>query len=338
MSTINDVAKQAGVSITTVSYVITGKRYVSDNLKERVLQAMKEVGYRPNSLAKSLKSGKTQTVGLIIPDSSNFFFAEMSRHFEDIGFQNGYIVMLCNSDDNLEKQSVYLDVLLSKQVDGIVFISVGNDRSTFDQLAEFNIPFVVVDRDEDEPNADVVLVDNFYGGYQAANYLTSLGHRRIGCIAGPSTLRASEDRVKGYFKALQDNRLELQHELIARGDFRFRSGETAMEKLLNLPDPPTAVFVCNDMMAIGAIRAVHKHNLRVPEDISIIGFDNNPIAEVITPALTTIAQPTSEIAETSMNILLKRIKGDADPSPARAVLTPKLIVRDSCQSLTKRSN
>lgn len=336
MPTINDVAEKAGVSITTVSYVITGKRFVSEDLQNRVRQAMEKVGYRPNNLARSLRLGKTDTIGLIIPDNSNLFFAEISRYIEDIGFANGYTVFLCNSDDNAIKQSKYLDVLIAKQVDGIIFISVRNEKSDLKMLTEANIPFVIVDRD-DGTDADVVLVDNFSGGYEAVSYLLSLGHTEIGCISGPATLAASEERVNGGFKALVDNNLKIRQEFIVRGDFRFKSGEAAMDKLLNLPVPPTAVFVCNDMMAIGAIRSVHNRNLRVPDDISIIGFDNPPIAEVINPALTTIAQPISEIAASAMNILLKRIKDEKDKPSAKIILTPKLIERNSCQPFTGKS-
>jgi LacI family transcriptional regulator len=156
MTTVNDVAKQAGVSITTVSYVISGKRFVSDELKEKVFQAMKEVGYRPNNLARSLRLGKTDTIGLVIPDSSNLFFAEISKHIEDIGFSNGYTVFLCNSDDKIEKQREYLDVLIAKQVDGIVFISVTNDKKAIETLGEANIPYVIVDRKENFAGSDIV--------------------------------------------------------------------------------------------------------------------------------------------------------------------------------------
>lgn len=329
MATINDVAKKADVSITTVSYVLTGKRFVSDDLKERVHLAMKEVGYRRNNLARSLRMGKTDTIGLVIPDSSNLFFAEVSRHVEDIGFENQYTVFLCNSDDNPDKQSKYLDVLIAKQVDGIVFISVFNDQSNLQQLVDANIPYVIVDRDEPNTTADVVLVDNFEGGKMAVNELIALGHRKIACITGPSMVNPSADRYLGYRKSLENSGLPFIDDYVVSGDFRHKSGENAMNKLLRVSNPPTAVFVCNDMMAIGAIRAINKSGLRVPEDISIIGFDNIPIAEAIVPALTTVAQPISKIASTALDILFSRMGGDNKDFPSRITLVPDLIVRDS---------
>lgn len=335
MATINDVAKKAGVSITTVSYVLTGKRFVSDDLKERVQNAMKEVGYRRNNLARSLRLGKTDTIGLVIPDSSNQFFAEVSRNIEDIGFENQYTVFLCNSDDNPEKQNKYLDVLIAKQVDGIVFISIFNDQSNLQQLIDANIPYVVVDRDEPNTIADLVLIDNLEGGKIAVNHLVSLGHHKIACITGPSMVNPSADRYLGYCQSLENNGLAFNEKYVVSGDFRHKSGEVAMNKLLRLPDPPTAIFVCNDMMAIGAIRAVNKSGLRVPEDISIIGFDNIPIAEAIVPALTTVAQPITKITHTAMEILFQRMGGNTHNFPSRVTLVPELIIRDSCSSYPK---
>ncbi len=335
MTTINDVAKKAGVSITTVSYVITGKRFVSDELKERVNRAMKEVGYRPNNLARSLRLGRTDTIGLVIPDSSNLYFAEISRHIEDIGFDNQFTVFLCNSDDNPIKQSKYLDVLIAKQVDGIVFISAFNDKSDLEQLVEANIPFVIVDRDEKNSSADIVLVDNFAGGKMAVNELIRLGHRRIACITGPSMVNPSADRYLGYREAVEENGLPFLPEYVVSGDFRHKGGENAMNALLHLPEPPSAVFVCNDMMAIGAIQAINKFGLKVPEDISVIGFDNIPIAEAISPALTTIAQPISQITQNAMELLFRRMEGDTRDFPSRITLVPELIVRDSCTTYTR---
>ncbi len=337
MATINDVAKKAGVSITTVSYVLTGKRFVSEDLQKRVRNAMKEVGYRPNKLARSLRVGKTDTIGLIIPDSSNLFFAEFSRHIEDIGFANHYTVILCNSDDNPVKQNEYLDVLITKQVDGIIFTSVNNAKSDIQILFDANIPFVIVDRD-DGMNADTVLVDNFAGGYEAASYLISLGHTKIACITGPSAVNPSANRYKGFLKALDENGIRIPNDYVKSGDFRYMSGEQAMTKLLNLPDPPTAVFVCNDMMAIGAIRAIQLANLKVPNDISVIGFDNIPISDAISPALTTIAQPINEIAEKAMSILFSRMQGEAVSSFERVILKTKLVVRDSTSAYIKVIN
>lgn len=337
MPTINDVAKKAGVSITTVSYVISGKRFVSDSLKNQVIQAMKDIGYKPNNLARSLRLGKTDTIGLVIPDSSNLFFAEIAKYIEDIGFKNGYTVFLCNSDDMIEKQREYIDVLIAKQVDGIVFISVSNDQKTILSLIDADIPFIIVDREDEHVRSDIVLVDNQMGGYLATSHLISLGHTKIGTITGPSPVNPSSYRHQGYIKALNDHNIDLKKEYVVSGDFRFMSGFNAMKKLLGLKDPPSAVFIQNDMMVLGAYRAIDEFGLSVPKDISIIGFDDSPIAEILTPSLSTIAQPITKITETTMNILFKRIRGDDDGFPARIILKPELIIRDSCNQLLERN-
>lgn len=333
MATITDVARVAGVSITTVSHVINGTRFVRDELKERVLDAMRELNYRPNSLARGLRKGQTKTIGLIVPDNSNLFFAEIARSIEDVGFSNGYSVILCNSDNNLEKQRTYIEALLAKKVDGVIFISAGDSGDGLQELIDAGIPIVVADREVSQTLADVVLVDNEHGGYIATKHLIDLGHRRIACIAGPSDLTPSAQRVDGYRRALAEADLPLESEYVAGGDFGIQSGEAAMAELLALEKMPTAVFVCNDMMAIGAIRAVRDRGLGVPEDISIIGFDDIPLAPATFPALSTVAQPKLEIARVATELLIQRMQSqDAGAERQRIVLEPELVVRNSsCQ-------
>lgn len=330
--TMKDVAELAGVSKTTVSHVINKTRHVDESTRESVEFAMKELQYQPNYVARSLRSGETKTIGLIIPDSSNLFFAEISHIIEDIGFDNGYTVILCNSDDRLDKQTKYLDLLISKQVDGIVLISVISEKAQHERLKGENIPVVVVDRDDGTNATDLVLVDNYKGGYLAVEHLLSLGHRDIACITGPSSTSPSADRFHGYKQALADRSIQIKKEYIKTGDFHFESGEKMMDELLGLSSPPTAVFVCNDMMAIGAIRAIRNKGLDVPNDLSIIGFDNIPISRAITPALTTISQPIKKIAEEAMNILFDRMKGNISSPFKEVVLIPELIIRKSTKS------
>lgn len=331
MATIKDVAKTAGVSISTVSHVINETRFVSDELRERVLNAMEKLNYHPNALARSLRLGETKTIGLIIPDNSNPFFAEVARTIEDIGYKNGYSVILCNSDGNLDKEAAYINMLITKQVDGIILISAGYQQEHLLELREFGIPFVVSDRDISPALADLVLVNNEQGGYDATRYLIGLGHRNIACITGPSDVTPSADRVHGYRRALTEARITIREDYIVPGDFRFRSGETAMTQLLRLDKLPTAVFACNDVMAIGALRALRNANLRIPDDISIVGFDDIPLASEITPALTTIAQPILEMATLSADLLISQIQEErTGDETRRTVLDTRLVVRDSC--------
>lgn len=339
MTTIRDVAQAAGVSITTVSHVINGTRFVSDQVAADVRRAMLELGYRPNVLARGLRSGKTRTIGLIIPDNSNLFFAEVSRVIENVSFQNGYSLIICNSDDNLVKEKSYLDTLVEKQVDGIIFISAGSYSKDIEKLVQSRTPVVVVDRDFEGLPADTVLVDNQLGGYLATQYLIQLGHRHIACISGPSEVNPSADRLIGFRKALREAGLLIEEELILRGDFHYQSGERCMHQLLELNRPFSAIFVCNDMMAIGALKAAHNRNLRVPQDISIIGFDDIPIAEAISPALTTIAQPYDEMATTATNLLLEKLsqpQGNQKNKFERIVLQPHLVIRETCDFLPEK--
>jgi len=330
MSTINDVARIAGVSPTTVSHVLNNTRYVSDELRNRVLDAVKEVGYRPNILARSLRSGETKTIGLIVPDNSNLFFAEIARHIEDVGFENHYSVILCNSDNNLAKQTTYIDLLVSKQVDGIILISASETGDNLAGLLEAGIPVVIADREIPEMFADIILVDNEEGGYIATKYLIGLGHRRIACVAGPSKIAPSAQRVLGYNRALEEVGLALDPSLIVSGDFGLHSGEIALSKLLALKQPPSAIFVCNDMMAMGAIRAAFDRGMRIPDDLSIIGFDDTLLAPATFPALTTIAQPKLEIARLTIEMLIQRIQEGKGGERKRFVLPPQLVIRDSC--------
>lgn len=329
--TINDVAKLANTSATTVSHVINNTRFVSPETKKRVEDAITALGYRPNSMARSLRSGESRTIGLIVPDNSNPYFAEVLRLIENYGYSKGYSVILCNSDGDVNKEIDYAELLVAKQVDGIIFISTNDSFEHLIQSRISSIPMIVLDRDVHLSDTDVLLVDNFQGGYQAAKYLIGLGHTRIGCITGPSILTPSADRVKGYQAALEEVGIPVNPDYIVAGDFQVSGGEQGMRDLLNLNPPPTAVFSCNDLMAIGAMRQIREAQLSVPDDISLIGFDDIALTSYISPQLTTIAQPIEDIARTTIELIIKRIQGKGAEQPAQLVVLPtKLIVRESC--------
>jgi LacI family transcriptional regulator len=338
MVTIKDVAVRAEVSITTVSHVINKTRFVSDELSERVFAAMRELDYQPNILARSLRSGRTKTIGLVIPDISNLFFAEISRKIEDKGFEFGYNVILCNTDEDILKEQRYINVLISKKVDGIIFFSTGGSSGITKNLIESDLPLVVADRETLDIDADVVLIDNEKGGYDATKYLTSLNHKRIACISGPSPITPSAQRVEGYKKALFEANIPFDSSLLRMSNFRFEGGENEMQDLMNLSDPPTAVFVCNDMMALGAILAIKKNGKSVPDDISIIGFDNTPLSNFIFPPLTTVSQPIKEMSDLIVELLIEKIRikenrrrdKDLLPEYGKYILDTELIIRESC--------
>jgi LacI family transcriptional regulator len=337
MVTIKDVAEKAQVSITTVSHVVNGTRYVSDELKARVFTVMEQLNYHPNSLARSLRVGQTNTIGLISPDNSNPFFAEIARLIEDEGYNNGYSVILCNTDDDEAKEARYVDVLIAKQADGVIFMSAGESIDCLQRLWDQNIPIVVTDREVPNALADMVLVDSQKGGYLVTRYLIELGHKRIACITGPTRATPSGQRVLGFDQAMAEAGLAVNPIYITNGDFRSQSGELAMNRLLALKTPPTAVFACNDLMAIGAIRAARNNGLRIPEDISIAGYDDISFSQAMHPALTTVSQPYSEITKIATDLLIQRISEHRQNNRAkefkRFLLDPKLVIRDSCAKL-----
>ena len=327
--TIKDVAHEAGVSITTVSHVINETRSINPETRARVLEALDKLGYQPNIIARSLRSGKTKTIGLIVPDIANLFFAEIARRIEDYGYQYGYSVILGNSDNDPVKQTNYINTLITKQVDGVVFISAGGEIDDLRSFYENEIPVVVADRDVPLELADVVLLNNEKAGYEATHHLLDLGHDCIACITGPNNVSPSMQRVEGYKRALMESGIPFREDLIEGGDFQFKSGELAMHRLLTHPCKPTAVFALNDMMAIGALNAAHDAGLSVPADLSIIGFDNIELSAAVTPALTTVAQPIDEIAQKAINLLIKRMQSSKTEKNVRVILKANLVVRDS---------
>ncbi|HEC22840.1 MAG TPA: LacI family transcriptional regulator [Chloroflexi bacterium] len=328
MPTMRDVAERAGVSVTTVSHVINETRPVSDELRTRVLAAIEELGYQPNALARSLRRKKTHTIGMILPDSANPFFAEVARSIEAVSFEHGYSVILCNTDGDLEKELLYTDLLVEKRVDGILFVAAGMSAEHILALEEQHMPVVVIDRDIPDVAVDSVLTDNAQGGLLATRHLIELNHRRIGCITGPSDVTPSAERVSGYQQALQENGIPLDETLIVRGDFQYESGYRATRHLLALSDPPTAIFACNDLMAIGAVCAARELGLSVPEDLSIVGFDDIRLASFVNPSLTTIAQPKHEMGVLATQMLLERMQ-DRDRPPRRQMLSTSLVPRQS---------
>jgi len=336
MATIKQVAAQAGVSSATVSHVINGTRYVSDAVKEQVQRAMQELGYRPNALAQSLRSGQTHTLGMILPDSANPFFAEIGHSIEMAAFEAGYSVILCNTENDFEKESLYMDVLTDKQVDGVIFVSTGERGDSLKHLLELKVPTVVMDRDFPGLELDVVLAYSLQGGVLATQHLISLGHKRIGCLAGPSSINPSSQRLAGYKQALQAADLLIEPELIMNGDFHPESGWELGRALLSQPNPPTAIFACNDLMAIGVLRAATELGLRVPDDLALVGYDDIELASYTNPPLTTIKQPKVEMGSVTLSFLLGRI-ADKRLAPQRALLPVSLVIRGSCGA-QKRTN
>lgn len=329
MANIKDVALRAGVSVTTVSHVVNGTRFVSEAARQSVEEAVRELGYVPSAVARSLKHNTTRTFGMVIPNNSNPYFAEIIRGVEDRCFAAGYNIILCNSNDDPKRQTAYVRVLAEKRVDGLVFVASGSDAVVRATFSDVNIPLVLLDREvAGLPNCDLVEVNHTVGGELATRHLLDLGHPRVACISGPPGLSPSSQRRAGWKQALEEARVERKETDLARGDFTARGGYLAMQVLLKRKPRPTAVFVCNDLMAFGALLAAREAGISVPDQLSIVGFDDVELAAFSAPPLTTVAQPKRQIGTSAAELLLDRVNANGNEG-RRIILDPELKVRES---------
>lgn len=328
MATMKQVAEKARVSTTTVSHVINNTRVVSEDARERVLAVINELRYIPSAVARSLKNDKTHTLGMMIPNNSNPYFAEIIQGIEDESFKLGYNIILCNSYDDPKKQTAYTRVLMEKRIDGLILVSSGSDEELNQLLNDEGIPKVLVDREVPGLIADFIEADHEQGGYLATKYLIDLGHRNIACVAGPQNLLLSSDRVHGYRRALQEAGIPLRDEFLTYSDFTSEGGFNAMQQLLALPQRPSAIFLSNDLMAIGGLCAAQQAGVRIPEQLSIMGYDDIALASFSTPRLTTIAQPKYEIGVLTAQVMVARIR-NAELPWRREMLQTKLVIRQS---------
>jgi LacI family transcriptional regulator len=327
-ASIRDVAARAGVSVTTVSHTLNATRFVSDAAKAKVHEAAHALGYVPSEVARGLKHNTTRTLGMLVPNNSNPYFAEIIRGVEHHCYGAGYSLLLCNSNDDALRQTDHLRVLAERRVDGIVLVASGDDDDIVACCKDLRLPLVLVDREIDSIAVDLIEVDHAAGGELATAHLLAMGHARVACIVGPADLRPSQQREAGWRRALERAGVSPRADEVVRGDFGPQSGATAMQQLLRSAQPPTAVFVCNDMMAIGALHAAHEAGVDVPRQLSIVGFDDIELAAYTSPPLTTVAQPKEAIGTGAAALLLERVH-DGRTVPRRAILQPELHLRAS---------
>lgn len=327
MATINDVAAKAGVSAATVSRALNGKPSVDADLVARVLLAAKELGYRPNGLARNLRRQASAVVALIISDVENPFFTAIARGVEDVAQAAGHSVVLCNADDDPAKERRYLDVALQERVGGVI-LSPAGPRTDVSALRAHPIPVVAVDRPLPGPASDTVLVDTRPAARQATLHLVEQGYQRIACVTGPSGLRTADDRLAGYRDALRSAKRPGSAALVRRADYRATGAQRAMVELLGQRDPPDAVLVANSSMAIGALEALAELGLRAGRDVGVVSFDDAPWATLVVPALTVVSQPAYEIGMVAAQLLLARIGNDSG-EPRTTTLSAHLIERGS---------
>ncbi|SHE82142.1 transcriptional regulator, LacI family [Caldanaerobius fijiensis DSM 17918] len=323
------MARRSGVSISTVSRVLNNSKPVSPEIRQKVLEAIKETGYRPNLLARGLVLRKTNIIGIIVPDISNSYYSELVKGTEEISNMYNYSILLCNTYGELKKEMEYLNLLLEKQVDGIIFMTTNLTDDHINWFKENEVKAVFVNRRAEGLDIPYVSIDNYNAAYDATNYLIKLGHKKIAYVGGPlSDEVLGKERFEGYKQAIYDAGIDFKQELVRVSKIGIRNGYEAMADILDVYNDITAVFAANDIMAIGAVNCILDRGYKIPDDISVVGFDDIPLASIIRPALTTIRQPIYDIGAVAARMLIKKLNGEK--LEEKAVNLPyQLIERDT---------
>ncbi|GAK19189.1 LOW QUALITY PROTEIN: ribose operon repressor [Vibrio sp. JCM 19053] len=330
MATMKDIAKLAGVSTSTVSHVINKTRFVSEEISERVNNAAKELNYyAPLALARSLKVNRTKTIGMLVTTSTNPFFGEVVKGVERSCYQKGYSLILCNTEGDNERMRQSINTLLQKRVDGLILMCSSLEGERIDVFERYpDIPVVVMDWGPMLFTSDKIQDNSLRGGYLAAKYLIDCGHTEIGCITGPLIKHQAQMRYEGYKRAMNEAGLEFNANWIIESDFECEGGYQAFKKMAQRGALPSSIFVSNDMMAMGVINAANELGIKVPDDLSIIGYDDIHIAKFMSPSLTTIHQPKYRLGQAAVETLVRRL--DDKSNDAQVVqLEPTLVVRNS---------
>jgi DNA-binding LacI/PurR family transcriptional regulator len=339
-ATLSDIAATVGVTPMTVSRVINRNGYVSDETRQKVLQAVKEMNYRSNGLARNLKRQRTDTIGLVLGDISNPYSTELARAVKQACSVRGYNVFVCISEHNAKEDIAAFESLANHSVDGIIVASRANNAGNehLRGIVENNVPVVVIGRDFQHESVDYISADNLNGGFQATQHLIDLGHERIGFIGATLSSKNDLKRLQGYLSALEQHDIPVDERLITGrkeavtdvpGYSTEEIGYEGMKRLLSIPNRPTAVFARNDFTAIGAMTAIKEARLKIPEDIAIVGFDDIPLAIHVSPSLSTVRQPLRRQGQIAAELLLRRIENEETPAREEHILDCELIVRES---------
>lgn len=330
MTTIIDIARAAGVSQATAARALGGYGSVSAKAKEQVLAAADSLGYQRNELAASLVAGSTRTIGLVVGDIENPFFASVVRGLTDVVEVDGHTVLLANSDEDLDRERHSVDALCSRQVDGLVIATAAaGELSHLESAQRSGRPVVLIDRPAPESSFDTVTVENEAGAARALQHLIELGHTRVGIVTDEPDIASSAERLNGYRRAHREAGLELDESLIVEGGPGQEDGRRGALELLGRSDRPTAIFTASNLATYGALAAIDELGLRVPDDVALVGFDDFPLAAVIDPPMTVVSQPVAQIGREAGRLLVERLAGEDRP-PQRVELETELIVRRSC--------
>lgn len=336
-TTMRDVAEYAKVSLSTVSRVLNNHASVDDELRERVMRAVRALGYQPNLAARRLRSNTSHVIGLIISDIENPFFTSVVRGVEDMAYADQRNVILCNTDEDPAKEQIYLEVMQAERVAGLIITPTHGDRKRepYVKLQEMGIPVVLLDRNLGLSAFDNVTVDNLNGAYQAVQHLIGLGKKRIALVTADTRLTTFQQRYEGYLKALNEAGLKPQKELIKVANPKAAGAYQSTLQLLQITQPPDAIFAGNNLMTLGVLSALRDQHFRVPEDIALVGFDDMPWSSQLSPPVTSVSQPTYELGQEATRLLLRRIN-NPDVHPQSVVLQTRLVVRESCGAQLQR--
>jgi DNA-binding LacI/PurR family transcriptional regulator len=330
MASMNEVAQRAGVSIATVSRVLNNSSSVNESTRLKILKAIKDLKYQPSRVAKRLrsKSVSSNLLGVLIPDIQNPFYVDVLRGIEDIAYKNNYAIIMCNYGQDEKKEIMYLDILQSEAIDGLIAAPVSENDQRLKSIIKDGLPVVCVDRGLSEINVDIVCVNNEEGAFVAVNHLVKSGYKRIAYISGLSSIPSSRMREKGYRRALEDNHLFIP-ELIKYGDSSYNCGVTLCAELLDMPNPPDALFTGNNLITLGALETIHKRKKQIPKEIAILGFDDMFWSSSLNPPLTAVRQPAYEIGKRAGELLIQRITDPQRPC-IQMTLNAELMIRSSC--------
>lgn len=330
-SSLKEVAAKAKVSIATVSRALNSPNKVDPSTLARINKVIKDVNYKPNRVAQRLriKEGHRKIIGLLVPDIQNPFYVEVVRGVEDYAYSRNYALLMSNFAQSKDKEKMYLDIMKSESVDGLIVAPYDEYDQEVIALVNSGIPIVCVDRGLADVPVDVILVDNEKGSFDAVNLLIKKGHKRIAYIGGLPSIPTSQTRKDGYLRALKQNDIAVDENLIKFGDSKHESGRKIASQLLKLKNPPTAIFAGNNLITLGALETIHTLNLAIPEDVAIIGFDDMPWAISLNPPLTAVKQPGYDIGKHAAGLLYQRIM-EPDRLPAKTMLNTELVIRNSC--------
>lgn len=334
---LNTIAEHLGLSTSTVSRALADHAGISEATKARVRQLAEELNYLPNHLAASLRKGRSNTLGVIVPHINGYFFPAVMNGIEKVASQAGFNVMMCQSNEDVRRERQNIATLLAAQVEGIILsLSATTHQQVghFEQAQQQGTPLVFFDRMPELPNSTAVVLDDFKGAYQAVTHLIEQGCTRIAHLAGPQQLNTSRNRFLGYQEALRAHGLPLLDELVYQlPSSKLEDGRAGMAQLLTLPTPPDGVFAAYAFSAAGALEVLHQKNLRVPQDVALACFSNEPFTTMTQPSLTAVDQRADQMGETAVRLLLQLLKRGPGYTPPHIVLKPELLIRESSQHL-----